>query len=173
MIINFCLGLPGLNPNNPIVQRKTIDMLNDYVNLGVNGFRFDAAKSIALPEEGCEFFPNVTSSLNRWLPLVYGEVLFADEELIKKYARYMKVLTNSDAKDRDSIIKYIENKDSFLSKDLGYTKDWPKDRITNEYISLASEYPNTLYYARNYTDDWYEWQSRDVREANKILVKRR
>ncbi len=172
-VINYCLGLPGLNPNNPIVQRKIIDMLNEYVDLGVNGFRFDAAKSIALPEEGCNFFPTITYSLKRWLPIIYGEVLFADNNLIEKYARYMRVLTNSDAKDKDSIIKFIENKDSFLSKDLGYTKNWSKERITNDYAHLAANYPNTLYYARNYTDDWYEWESKDVREANKQLVKKK
>ena len=171
-VINYCLGLPGLNPNNPIVQRKIINMLNEYVDLGVDGFRFDAAKSIALPEEGCNFFPTVNYSLKRWLPLIYGEVLFADEKLIKKYAKYMKVLTNSDSTDKDSIIKFIENKDSFLSKDLGWTKNWTKERVTNEYMILATNYPNTLYYARNYTDDWYEWQSREVKEANKKLVKK-
>ena len=171
-VINYCLGLPGLNPNNPIAQKKIIDMLNEYVDLGVNGFRFDAAKSIALPEEGCDFFPNVTYSLKRWLPIIYGEVLFADNELIEKYARYMRVLTNSDARDRNSIIKFVENKDSFLSKDLGYTKDWPKEKVTGMYMDLASQYPNTLYYARNYTDDWYEWQSKGVKEANLRLVKK-
>ena len=171
-VINYCLGLPGLNPNNPIVQKKIINMLNEYVDLGVNGFRFDAAKSIALPEEGCNFFPNVTYSLNRWLPIIYGEVLFADNELIEKYARYMRVLTNSDARDRNSIIKFVENKDSFLSKDLGYTKQWPKSKITRDYMILAAHYPNTLYYARNYTNDWYEWQSEFVKEANLKLVKK-
>ena len=85
----------------------------------------------------------------------------------------MRVLTNSDAKEKDSIIKFIENKDSYLSKDLGYTNNWPKERITNEYISLAANYPNTIYYARNYSDDWYEWQCKEVREANKQLVKKR
>jgi alpha-amylase len=171
-VINYCLGLPGLNPNNPIVQRKIITMLNEYIRLGVNGFRFDAAKSIALPEEGCDFFPIITYSLSRWLPIIYGEVLFADNELIEKYARYMRVLTNSDARDRNSIIKFVENKDSFLSKDLGYTKHWSKSRITRDYMILAAHYPNTLYYARNYTHDWYEWQSEFVKEANLKLVKK-
>jgi alpha-amylase len=171
-VTNYCMGLPGLNPNNKIVQEKIITMLNEYIDLGVNGFRFDAAKSIALPEEGCNFFPNITYSLKKWLPLIYGEVLFADEELIKKYTRYMKVLTNSDYYDKNMIIKYIENKDSFLSKDLGYTKNWSKEKVTYEYGNLTKHYPNTLYYARNYTDDWYEWQSREVKEANKQLVKK-
>lgn len=171
-VIHYCLGLPGLNPNSHIVQGKVVSMLNEYIDLGVGGFRFDAAKSIALPEEGCDFFPNVTSQLKTYLPLVYGEVLFADKELIAKYARYMKVLTNYDAYDRETIIRFIENKDSFLSKDLGYTSKWPKERVTSEYNQLCSEYPNTMYYARNYTDDWHEWQSDRVRDANKRLVKR-
>jgi alpha-amylase len=172
-VINYCLGLPGLDPNNPIVQRKIIVMLNEFIDLGVNGFRFDAAKSIALPEEGCNFFPNITYSLKRWLPIIYGEVLFADNSLIEKYARYMRVLTNSDAENKDSVIKFIENKDSFLSKDLGYTKGYSKERITSDYYNLAGSYPNTLYYARNYTDDWYEWQSSGVRDANQRLVRKR
>ena len=171
-VINYCLGLPGLDPNNPLVQKKIITMLNEYIDLGVEGFRFDAAKSIALPEEGCDFFPVITYSLKRWLPLIYGEVLFANNDLIEKYARYMKVLTNYDAKNKDNIIKFIENKDTFLSKDLGYTKNWSKEQVTHEYMNLTSNYPNTLYYARNYTDDWYEWQSNNVKVANKKLVKK-
>ena len=172
-VTHYCLGLPGLNPDNPIVQRKIIIMLNEYIDLGVNGFRFDAAKSIALPEEGSNFFPNITYFLKRWLPIIYGEVLFADEELINKYARYMRVLTNSYSNNKDNIIKFVENKDSFLSKDLGYTSTWPKERITSEYMDLTKEYPNTLYYARNYTDDWHEWQSEDVAKANKVRVRKK
>ena len=172
-VTNYCMGLPGLNPNNRKVQEKVIKMLNEYAALGVNGFRFDAAKSIALPEEGCNFFPIITYSLDRPVDVIYGEVLFADQKLLDKYAQYMKILTTSNSNNKESIIKFIENKDSFLSKDLGWTKNWSKERVTHEYIDLASNYPNTLYYARNYTDDWHEWKSKDVREANKQLVKKK
>ena len=171
-VTNYCMGLPGLNPNNKIVQTKVTNMLNDYIDLGVDGFRFDAAKSIALPDEGCYFFPNITFPLKRWLPLIYGEVLFADNDLIERYAKYMKVLTNSDAYNKNNIIRFAENKDSFLSKDLGWTKNWSKEHVTHEYSNLTSYCPNTLYYARNYTNDWYEWQSDRVREANFKLVKK-
>lgn len=170
-VINYCMGLPGLNPNNEIVQEKIINMLNEYLDLGVNGFRFDAAKSIALPEEGCNFFPVVTYSLNRWVPLIYGEVLFANEELINKYAKYMKVLTNCDSYNKDGVIRYIESKDSYLSKDLGWTKNVPKEVISEEYLKLASNYPNTKYYARNYCNDWHEWKSHKVKQANLKLTK--
>ncbi len=169
-VINYCMGLPGLNPNNHIVQRKIINMLNEYIDLGVNGFRFDAAKSIALPNEGCNFFPVVTYSLKKWIPLIYGEVLFANEFLINEYAKYMKVLTNSETHNKNSVIKFVENKDSYLSKDLGWTKDWSKEKVSEEYSNLVSLYPNTIYYARNYSDDWYEWQSDRVKQSNKKLV---
>ncbi len=171
-VTHYCMSLPGLNPNSRLVQRKIIDMLNTYIDLGVQGFRFDAAKSIALPEEGCDFFSNVTYSLNKWLTIIYGEVLFADPELIKKYAKYMKVLTNSDGYDVKDIIKFVENKDSYLSKDLGYTKNVRVQDINSWYSGLCGVYPNSLYYARNYTHDWHSWRSDEVREANLKLVKK-
>jgi len=171
-VINYCMGLPGLNPNNYLVQEKIIKMLNEYADLGVDGFRFDAAKSIALPSEGCNFFPNITYSINRWLPLIYGEVLFSNDELIEKYAKYMRVLTNSDTSNIDAVIRYIENKDSFLSNDLAWSKNIKKEDITKYYEGLASYYPHTLYYARN-NEDENEWKSENVKNANKQLVKRR
>ena len=171
-VTHYCMGLPGLNPNNEIVQSKIIKMLNEYLDLGVNGFRFDAAKSIALPEEGCDFFPIVTYSLKRWVPLIYGEVLFADDKLIGEYVKYMKVLTNSDTWDKEGVIRFIENKDSYLSKDLGWTKNVPSYIISNYYKDLCDVYPNTKFYARNYSYDWNEWRNSIVKEANLKLVKR-
>ena len=165
-VTHYCMGLPGLNPDNTIVQEKVIKMLNEYADLGVDGFRFDAAKSIALPEEGCDFFKNITYNLNRWMPIIYGEVLFSDKELIDKYAKYMKVLTNSEASNKDAIIKYVENKDSFLSKDLGWTRDWPADRVNNEYYHLTGNYPNTLFYDREGPDQG-QWKKELIKRANK------
>lgn len=172
-VTNLCMGLPGLNPNNPMVQDKVINMLNDMIDLGVRGFRFDAAKSIALPEEGCNFFPNVCSSLKIWLPIIYGEVIFYDRNYVDKYAKYMKVLTNYDASNKDSIVKFIENKDSYLSDGtMGYTKNIYIDNILNMYRDLCNNYPNTLFYARN-SNDFDSWKSRDVHDSNKCKVLKR
>ena len=172
-VTNYCMSLPGLNPNSKLVQKKIIDMLNTYIDLGVQGFRFDAAKSIALPEEGCDFFSNITYSMNKWLTIIYGEVLFSDKDLIQKYAKYMKVLTNSDAYNHNDIIKFVENKDSYLSNDLGYTKYNSVHDINSWYSSICNNYPNTLYYARNYSNDWHAWRSEEVRNSNmKLKLKR-
>jgi alpha-amylase len=171
-VINYCMSLPGLNPNSRLVQKKIIDMLNEYISLGVSGFRFDAAKSIALPEEGCDFFPNITHALSKWLDIIYGEVLFSDKDLIQKYAKYMKVLTNSDAYNINDIIKFVENKDSYLSRDLGWTRNAKTWEINEWYNGLCMYYPNTLYYARNYSNDWNAWRESKVRNANLTLKRR-
>lgn len=171
-VTHYCMGLPGLNPNNKVVQEKVISMLNKYIDCGVLGFRFDAAKSIALPEEGCDFFKNVTFSLNKWLPIIYGEVLFSSKDLIQKYAKYMKVLTNSDAYNNSDVIKFVENKDSYLSNDLSYTKHVPIWEINEWYKNVSEYYPNTLYYARNYSYDWHAWKSNEIKTANLKLVKK-
>jgi len=178
-VTHYCMGLPGLNPRNEVVQRKVINMLNEYADLGVNGFRFDAAKSIALPEEfgeNCRFFPNVTYSLKRWIPIIYGEVLFSDKDLTKKYSKYMKVLTTGDADDRDAIIRFVENKDSFLSGDVGkWTANWPVEKVVDDYANwLTPNYPNSLFYARNTygrsSEDWHAWKSEKVKKANKVKI---
>ena len=178
-VTHYCMGLPGLNPRNEKVQRKVINMMNEYADLGVEGFRFDAAKSIALPEEfgeNCRFFPNVTYSLKRPVEVVYGEVLFSDRNLIDKYAQYMKVLTTEDANDRNSIVRFVENKDSFLSEDAGkWTANWPVETVVDAYANwLTPNYPNTLFYARNTygrsSEDWHAWKSEKVKKANKVKV---
>jgi alpha-amylase len=165
-VTHYCMSLPGLNPDNTIVQQKVINMLNEYADLGVDGFRFDAAKSIALPEEGCDFFKTITYNLNRWMPIIYGEVLFADPELIDKYAKYMQVLTNSDTHNKDAVIRFVENKDTFLSKDLGWTRNFPADKINNDYYWLAGNYPNTLFYDREGNDQG-QWKKELIKRANK------
>lgn len=171
-VTNLCMGLPGLNPNSFIVQKKIIEMLNRYIKLGVKGFRLDAAKSIALPIEGCSFFENVLGSLDEYLPLVYGEVLFPTPELIEGYSKYMKVLTNSDFYDKSRIIRFPESHDSFLSRDLGYTRGCSTESILDEYLKLAEENENILFYPRNYCDDWHAWKSGKVQRANQYVKER-
>ena len=59
------MGLPGLDLSNYDLQGIIIDYLNELIDCGVNGFRFDAAKSIALPYEGCVFWPRVIYLLKK------------------------------------------------------------------------------------------------------------
>lgn len=64
-------------------------------DLGVKGIRWDAAKHIGLPSEGCGFWSSVTSVAGMWH---YGEILdepaYGQGQLIKEYAQYMSVTDN-------------------------------------------------------------------------------
>lgn len=63
-------------------------------NCGVDGIRWDAAKHIGLPSEGCNFWKEVTSVAGMWH---YGEILDSpgpDDSIIKEYTQYMSVTDN-------------------------------------------------------------------------------
>lgn len=163
-VINSCMGLPGLNLENHDLQDLIITFLNELVVCGIGGFRFDAAKSIALPEEGNDFWERIIYSLSEFDLFIYGEVIFADSALIYQYSKYMNVLTNSNFKDINCLVKYVENHDTFLSDGaLGYTKNMTSADVVSEYAKLNECYPNTLFYARPFDD---AWQSHCIKLAN-------
>lgn len=62
--------------------------------MGVSGCRWDAAKHIGLPSEGCQFWAQVTSVPGMYH---YGEILDSpgpDASIIKEYGKYMAVTDN-------------------------------------------------------------------------------
>lgn len=164
-VIHNCIDLPGLNVYNPDIETMIVDYLNELIECGVSGFRFDAAKSIGLPSEGYNFWPNVIYRLSKYGLFLYGEVIFEeDKRIIDEYTKYMHVLGNYDATDPTQMVKFIESHDSFLSDDaLGYTKNWPSDVIVEEYKKIAATYENTLFYARPFDNSW---QSDTIKKAN-------
>lgn len=169
-VINYCMGLPSLNLSNHDLQDIIINFLNELIDCGVMGFRFDAAKSIALPEEGNDFWSRVIYLLKKYGLFLYGEVIFADQNLIDAYSKYMNVLTNYSGNDINRLVKYVENHDTYLSNDnLGYTKGISSEEIVRQYACLNQFYPNTLFYARPYDDIW---QSEVVRRANSMQMQK-
>lgn len=165
-VTSLCMGLPTLKTCNYDLQDRIIDFLNELIDLGVGGFRFDSAKNIALPKEGCDFWPRVMNNLNRKDLFIYGEVIFADTYLIDEYCKYINVVTNCCGSDKDKIIKFSESHDTYL--EFGYTRDISSHQITKNYQYLTKEFPNTLYYARPFDD---EWKSDEVNNANNSLEK--
>ena len=166
-VTHYCMGLPGLNVANYDLQNIIIDFLNDLIDCGVSGFRFDAAKSIGLPEEGYDFWPRVIYCLKKYGLIIYGEVIFSDKALIDKYCNYINVLTNCDGSNRDKIFAFIESHDSNL--DFGYTRNMSSNQIAHDYNNLAKNYDNTLFYARPYDDTW---KTDIIKIANNQGIKR-
>ncbi len=166
-VIHYCMGLPGLNVCFHKLQNKIIDFLNNYTALGVSGFRFDAAKNIALPREGCDFWPRVISWLDKKDAFLYGEVIFEKEAILKEYKQYIHVLTNEGHVNPHEAIKFHESHDSYQC--FKYTSNESSAEVANHYYHLNQQWPNTMFYARPYDDTW---KSDKVREANYQKVKR-
>ena len=185
--INRSMGLPGLNHNSVIVQDKIINMINNYIDLGIDGFRIDAAKSIGLEDEGCNFFNNITYNMKRnsngeLVKIVYGEVICSSNDLIDRYSKYMKVLTNYNYvgyNNNDAVIPFIEDKDNWYDPNisgLGWTNNLSTREIVRRYSDLTRIYDNTLFYPRISKDNNKEferaWLTDNIREANKVKIKR-
>ena len=167
-VIHYCAGLPTFDLSNTEVQDYVICFLNDLISCGADGFRFDSAKSIPTPSEGCNFFPRVLSNLNSNHLFNYGEVIFADESLISMYTDYLDVLTNTWSECKDNVVLFSESHDSFLG--LGYTRDKSSREVTLDYAHVVDNFPKTIYYARPFDD---EWKSSAIKEIHqKSLVKK-
>lgn len=97
---------PDLKTEDTRVQERVISMLKEYMDCGVDGFRFDAAKHIETPEDGnyaSNYWPNVTTAINNYArsknvdnPYIYGEILntCGTSRSYASYTEYMSVLDN-------------------------------------------------------------------------------
>ncbi|MGI6232594.1 MAG: starch-binding protein [Prevotella sp.] len=89
-------GYPDVNSENSDVQARALAYIEQLKEDGVDGIRFDAAKHIGLPSEGCDFWSTVTSVDGLWY---YGEVLDGtggtDSELLPEYQNYMSITDNT------------------------------------------------------------------------------
>ncbi|MBQ6152508.1 MAG: starch-binding protein [Ruminococcus sp.] len=94
------IGMPDLNSEHSEVQNKFVSMVNGLKSAGVDGVRWDAAKHIGLPSEGCEFW----SKIKNVGMFNYGEILdnpagnSGDDyngNLMREYANYIGVTDSS------------------------------------------------------------------------------
>ena len=97
---------PDLKTEDTRVQERVISMLKEYVDCGIDGFRFDAAKHIETPEDGnyaSNYWPNVTNAINTYAeqkhkdkPYIYGEILntVGTGRSWASYTNYMSVIDN-------------------------------------------------------------------------------
>ena len=94
------IGMPDLNSENGEVINKWVQMVSALKDAGVDGVRWDAAKHIGLPSEGCGFWSKIAEvgMFN------YGEILdnpagsSGDDynaNLMKEYANYIGVTDSS------------------------------------------------------------------------------
>ncbi len=104
-ITQYHLGMPDLNTGNSYVQQRALGLLEECIDCGVDGFRFDAAKHIELPTDGSNFrssfWPTVIDGAKDYAqsngadePFFYGEILGGAGTDISNYTAYMAVTDN-------------------------------------------------------------------------------
>lgn len=91
------IGLPDLNTQHEDIQNWASEFLNELIDLGATGLRFDAAKHIELPNDSGpqgDFWPNVLGSLKENVYL-YGEVLQDENDEFVKYSKIFDVTASN------------------------------------------------------------------------------
>ena len=97
--------LPDLNTGDEFVQSRVISLLEECIDCGVDGFRFDAAKHIETPADGefaSDFWPNVIGAANDYAAqkgtelFCYGEVLNSPGKgrSTLDYTKYINLVDN-------------------------------------------------------------------------------
>lgn len=87
---NSLLGLIDLNTQNPNIQQLILNYLKQCVAAGADGFRYDAAKHVEIPEDdpsfASDFWPVVLDNGSKFQ---YGEILGSAD--CGNYQKYMNV----------------------------------------------------------------------------------
>lgn len=173
------IGMPDLASENKYVQQVVANYVNELKNIGVDGIRWDAAKHIHLPSEGCAFWSTVT---NQGL-YHYGEILVGpddrtsgNEGLMKEYTNYMSVTDSNYGKTlrdafaagqapasygnwaargiaNDKLVYWGESHDTWSNGyDWGYSHGMSQNVIDRAYAVAASRDQITaLYFSRPYS----------------------
>ena len=86
---NFSGEMPELNYDNPVVRQEMVDLAKYYLDLGVDGFRFDAVKYIYYGDTPrcVDFWNWYMTELKAMKPDIYcvGECWSGDSEVLEYY----------------------------------------------------------------------------------------
>ena len=86
---NFSGDMPELNFDNPEVRQTTLDIAKYYLDLGIDGFRFDAVKYIYMgnTDKSVDFWKWYMDELKKIRPDVYcvGECWSGETEILDYY----------------------------------------------------------------------------------------
>jgi len=118
-VVKGHIDLPDIDTSNENVQADALALLKDYLDCGVTGFRFDAAKHIETPDDGAyssNFWPTIINGSKEYAktkgyiePYYYGEVLNTPGAG-RSFSSYTKLMSICDNKQGSMIINAVKNK---------------------------------------------------------------
>ena len=132
-------NLPDLNTANPLVQSRSLSLLKECIDVGIDGFRLDAAKHIETPTDpqyASDFFPNVISAAKEYYKTknsnqdlyVYGEIL-DDPDGGRTIDDYLPYIDVTDNKVKSSYVSASVRKDASVLPTTSYSKKCDSSRI--------------------------------------------
>ena len=125
------IGMPDLNTNSSYIQNRCRDVLIELIELGVDGFRFDAAKHIETPtdtDNSSQFWPTVIngSQASTENPIYYyGELLNGIATSTSAYTKYMSVTDNYSS---DLTLASVKNNNASALSNPSYSKGASPDK---------------------------------------------
>ena len=153
-VVQGHIGLPDLDTSTTQVQQDVLSMLKSYIDCGVSGFRFDAAKHIETPDDGAyasEYWPTVLNGTTTYAkskgldePYYYGEILYTCGTG-RSFSSYTKMMSVVDNKQGTATVEAVKN-----SK-LDNIKDTYNTGVNPDHLVLWAESHDT--YANTYNYD--------------------
>lgn len=135
---NFDSSMPELNFDNDKVRTAVVDVAKHYLNMGVDGFRFDAIKYIYYnnTEQSAAFWKWYMDELRKIKPDVYavGECWSADSEILEYYEA-LNCFSFTSAQAEGMIARTVRNESI-----IGFTK-----YIESLQKRIKAENPNGMY----------------------------
>lgn len=133
--------LPDLNTANPYVQERALSLLKECIDVGIDGFRLDAAKHIETPTDpqyASDYFPNVINGAKEYYKTktgrtndtlyVYGEIL-GEAEGGRKISDYTPYIDVTDNGAKSSYISATARKDASVATRGKYSKECDPSQI--------------------------------------------
>ncbi|WP_228551703.1 alpha-amylase family glycosyl hydrolase [Paenibacillus sp. B01] len=153
-VTQWGIGLPDLNTANEALQDKVIAFLNDAVALGADGFRFDAAKHIELPDDRTpsNFWPRVLGALDDKERLfLYGEVLQGGADRYPSYAEFLHLTASRYGESVRHAVGFGGTPDVSLAEDFKASQVDPSKLVT--WVESHDTYANDSEESTAMTDE--------------------
>ncbi|CDM70432.1 Hypothetical protein CM240_3315 [Clostridium bornimense] len=162
-ITHDCMDLPDLNTSNKTLQNDIITFLNDAIDCGADGFRFDAAKHIELPDDpdGSDFWPTILNNLNNKEDLfIYGEILDTNggNSRTSAYSNYINVNSEAYSQNVRAAIGYSDKQDTAKNIGQASSSNYNTNGVDSKKIVTYTEtHDDYAGLSQNTTtmSDWY------------------
>ncbi|MBR1481954.1 MAG: starch-binding protein [Ruminococcus sp.] len=180
-------GLYELNTQNKAVQQYILDFLKDCVENGADGFRYDAAKLIELPDDTSEKYGNDFASdfwptiLQNGSSFQYGEVLqeggrhtyanaadgYDDDDSSRLYAYHSQTYTGKDGAEHH--MNTTNSYTGFRVRDAIANKNLDADFITDALLPAGANAEQTVTWVESHDNYCNDASYKELTETQQVI----